>query len=99
MKAIEKAQLFNDTFKSGSIVIEKFYQLEIDFSSINRWLTNEEETFLQMLGAVNVFSINLMDGAYTDNLNTACAGVGCFKFDDDDEKETFPIPVPLELVY
>lgn len=89
MTATEKALFFIQSFpESGWIKVDNQpYHIEVDFELRNDWLSNEEETLLRKLGAVNMFGYEYdfmsKTYSYNDNLNTACAGTGCFKFTDD----------------
>jgi hypothetical protein len=104
MTALQKAQLYADTFPKGVCVVNKSeYQLDINFNRLNRWLTKDEESLLTLLGAFNVFAFNGGWGntplTYTGNLNTCCGGSGWYCFEDD-ETESLPIPLPeLELQF
>jgi len=111
MKALDKANLVIETFPHGRFRHNdgserpNMVYLDCDFAARQKWLSDDEEALLRMLGAINIFAV---EGGfmgepleYTDNLNTACAGVGVFKlFDDEENKEILPIPVieVLELV-
>lgn len=97
MKAEEKAKLFIEVFGWGKISDSKVSHLTLDFKSKNRWLKPDEETFLRMLGAINIFAYTgwtAEDLVYTDNLNSACCGEGDFVFEDDEFSETFDL-LPL----
>lgn len=90
MTAKEKAKLFISQFPDSGWELGKYYyeDLTVNFAKRQDWLSNEEETLLRKLNAVNIAAYTGGWGKnnpikYTDNLNTACCGIGSFKFEDD----------------
>lgn len=74
--------------------------LEIDFAKQNDWLSEEDEMWLRLYDATNIFAYSPAFGGeseeYTDELNTACCGVGVYIFNDD-LPELVQSTIPIEF--
>jgi hypothetical protein len=90
MKANEKAFFFCELFKDHVSLDKsrKEYRVEIEFAKRGNWLTEEEEMFLRLFEAQNIFATEGWgkNMKYTDELNSAVCGDGVFIFEDDEDK-------------